>query len=134
MHSAEGYISSLWTVSIDRLKTEDLYLSIIELLKGTLSDQYLQDTLSSETRPIFIVRKDIDCVPMPILFNKLDTLREYLDENIDSENKWSWGMIRDNLEACQIYVSWRAITIRRQIPPTFTHKPFSDANQRIWLN
>jgi len=133
-HSAENYISSHWTLSIDRHNDFDVYQTIVEMLKGTLPEQYLQDMLISDTRPSFIVRRDIDCVPMPLLYEKLDTLREYLDEKIVGDNKWPWGMIRDHLEACQIYVTWRAVTIRPLIPPTFTHTPFSSAKQRVYMS
>jgi len=133
-HSAENYISSHWTISIDRHDNYAVYEAIIEMLQGSLPEQYLQDMLVSDTRPSFVVRRDIDCVPMPLMYEKLDSLREYLDENIDSNNKWSWSMIRDHLEACQIYVTWRAVTIRPLIPPTFTHTPFSIAKQRVYMS
>jgi hypothetical protein len=133
-HSAESYIANLWTVTIDRLSSLKLYASIVEMLSGSLPEQYLQDMLVSDTRPSFVVRRDIECVPMPLLYEKLSSLRDYLDENIDEDNKWSWSMIRNNLAAYQFYVTWRAITIRPMIPPTFTHAAFSNAKQRVYVS
>jgi len=43
-------------------------------------------------------------------------------------------MIRESLAACNIFISWNKILIRPWIPPSLTHSPFADANQRIYMS
>lgn len=42
--------------------------------------------------------------------------------------------IRDGLQACHVYISNDTILIRPYIPPTLTHKPFADADQRVYMS
>ena len=43
-------------------------------------------------------------------------------------------MIKNNLHACHIYISSGEILIRPLIPPTWTHEPFANAKQRIFMS
>jgi len=43
-------------------------------------------------------------------------------------------MIREHVRACQLYLSSQEILIRPLIPPTWTHAPFSDPKQRIYMS
>ena len=43
-------------------------------------------------------------------------------------------MIRDEVGNCLVYVSWNEILIRPGISPTFAHRPFSGASQRIYMS
>jgi hypothetical protein len=61
----------------------------------------------------------------------LDTL---LPDPETPELYFPWQVVRDGLAACHVYVSWDQILIRPYIAPTMTHKPFADANQRIYMS
>lgn len=43
-------------------------------------------------------------------------------------------MIRDRLDACHVYISSQDILIRPLIPPTWSHAPFSNPRQRIYMS
>src|SRR5262249_11347827 len=62
-------------------------------------------------------------------------LRAAIAENIgEGDQKYRWRMIRDHLNACQLYVSSSEIMIRPLIPPTWAHAPFANATQRIFMS
>lgn len=42
--------------------------------------------------------------------------------------------IRENLIACNMFISWSGILVRPWIPPSLTHPPFSNATQRIYMS
>ena len=48
--------------------------------------------------------------------------------------KFTWPLLRDHLQACQIYLASREILIRPLVPPTWTHAPFEGAKQRIYMS
>ena len=78
----------------------------------------------------------VDKVPSSDVYSISDELKCVIDSNIgESEDlKFKWRSIRDHLCACQIYISVREILIRPLIPPTWTHSPFADAKQRIYMS
>ena len=61
-------------------------------------------------------------------------MRDFLDEALTNNLRFPWGMIRANLPACHIFLSWSVITIRPIIPPAMTHSPFASASQRIYMS
>ena len=62
-------------------------------------------------------------------------MREIINAHTSSlEIGFSWRMIADNLLACHIYLSASEILIRPLIPPTWSHTPFNDAKQRIFMS
>ncbi|GAC43075.1 DEAD/DEAH box helicase family protein [Paenibacillus popilliae] len=132
-HSAENYISSLWTVEIKRNENREIFESVIELFKEDISDYHYNRIMSDDLefyKPIF------DLIPYPKYLEKLPQLIELLEENIANcgNAKYSWSKINENLEACQMFFSWGEINIRPLIPPTQTHSAFSRAKQRIYMS
>ncbi|EKN71241.1 DEAD/DEAH box helicase family protein [Schinkia azotoformans] len=132
-HSAENYISSLWTVDIKRKQNKEVFESIIELFKGDISEYNYTRIMSDDTeyyKPIY------DLIPYPKYLEKLPQLIELLDANITEcgNAKHPWSKINENLEMCQMFFSWGEINIRPLIPPTKTHVAFSNAKQRIYMS
>ncbi|AVF28915.1 DEAD/DEAH box helicase [Paenibacillus larvae] len=132
-HSAENYISSLWTVEIKRSENKEVFASIIKLFKDDISDYHYSRIMNDDIdffKPIY------DLIPYPKYLKKLPQLRELLQENIaDCGNaKYPWLKISENLEACQMFFSWGEINIRPLIAPTQTHLAFSKAKQRIYMS
>lgn len=132
-HSAENYISSLWTLSIKRKDNRDLFESIIKLFEDAISDYHYNRIINDDYDhyiPIY------DLIPYPKYLSKKVELIQLLEANIEqcSNAKYSWAMISNNLEACQMFFSWGEINIRPLIPPTLTHKAFNTATQRIFMS
>ncbi|MBT2617247.1 MULTISPECIES: DEAD/DEAH box helicase family protein [unclassified Bacillus (in: firmicutes)] len=132
-HSAENYISSLWTVEIKRKENKEVFESIIKLFKDDISDYHYTRIMSEDAeyyKPIY------DLIPYPKYLEKLPQLIELLEANITKcgDAKYPWSKINENLEACQLFFSWGEINIRPLIPPTQTHGAFNSAKQRIYMS
>jgi Rad3-related DNA helicase len=134
-HASENYIASHWTLQISRLDEEDatLFKAVSGVLKGVLS-KTSYSRLTSDAKSIEDITW-VDKVPTPQLAEISAELRAAIAANIgDSDKKYPWRMIRDHLNACQLYVSSTEVLIRPLIPPTWAHAPFAGATQRIYMS
>lgn len=132
-HSAEGYISSLWTITLRRHRQPDLFMGFINLIKDSLEPRLFRDLINDELP--YLSMGDIDCVPHPLIYSYQKAIIDYFDEHLkETENQWSWSLIRNHLYACNIYISWSSVEIRPMIPPTFSHDPFNNATQRLYMS
>lgn len=69
------------------------------------------------------------------MFEIADELQAVINTNVgESKQRFPWQMISDHLLGCQLYVGVRELLIRPLIPPTWTHKPFTLAKQRIYMS
>lgn len=75
-------------------------------------------------------------IPYAIFFKNLQEIKTIFENKLEihSPNYFSWHFIKEGLHACHAYVSWDQIYIRPYIPPTLTHRPFEEANQRIYMS
>lgn len=132
-HAAENYVSALWSVKVDRETNRSLHTALSGLIKPILIP-------SDYSR---LVGK-IDTIADAAWVDKVPTLEfqsiksEFIDlldtYTVGTELIHPWSMIRDNLDACHVYLSSRDILIRPLIPPTWTHSPFENAKQRIYMS
>ena len=132
-HAAENYISSQWSVNIDKYNSEyeSCYKAILTLLKPHL-DHITVSRMESDKQDDW---NWVDMLSVSIKSKIENDLISLLDEYTESKDlSFPWKLIRANLDACQIYLSSREILIRPLIPPTFTHKPFYEAKQRIYMS
>jgi len=133
-HGAETYIGSMWSLNISREDNDELYSRILAIYEKDLPAHFIgvihrgnRDHVTYKTEKI----------PFGAFYRNLPILRDVLDSYIDDEDLdlfFSWNIIRNGLGACHVYVSYDAILIRPYIPPTLLHKPFSDAEQRIYMS
>lgn len=134
-HSAENYISSLWSVKIDRFRSEHetLFTALVSLLKDSLSiTDYHRLTSKYDAS---WDKNWVEKLSTPLFHSLIPELLSTIDTHAtDPSVKFSWGLIRDHLQACQLYVGTREILIRPLIPPTDTHSPFSKAKQRVYMS
>lgn len=132
-HSAENYISSLWTVEIRRRENNEVFESIIQLFKEDISDYHYTRIMSGEAE---YFKQIYDLIPYPKYIEKLPQLVELLEANITKcgNAKYSWSRINENLSACQMFFSFGEIHIRPLVPPTQTHAAFNRAKQRIYMS
>ena len=133
-HAGENYISSMWSLSITREKHSYLYEQIVGLFLEDLPNYLSADLANSD--PAIYKKGSIDLLPGPKLISKIEALTDLLDRHADEGNKliYPWQLIRGQLYACNVFFSWHEILIRPIIPPSLTHRPFSDAKQRIYMS
>lgn len=131
-HSGESYISANWTVELDR-EEGTAYYKLIEELKGVLTeDQY--DIMTRKT----LNQGDLtwcDMVHNVKLRDKYLNIKNLLDIELQkSKQRFPWSNIRDNLFACNFYLSWKSIVIRPYISPTMANNVFRGAKSRIYMS
>jgi hypothetical protein len=77
----------------------------------------------------------VDKLPTPQFVSIQKEIAAVIDEHVGRiDLKHPWSMIREHLSACQMYFSSQQILIRPLIPPTWTHAPFSDPKQRVYMS
>ena len=127
-HGGEGYVSSMWTVSINVQENMDIYKEALTILRPVLSDaQYRVVTDKSQYRTVVLA--DIHFHP-----ESVQLLTNLLDEIEDNSILFPWKQIRNNLDSCLFFVSLTAIVIRPIVPPTHTHASFDNCRQRIFMS
>jgi hypothetical protein len=133
-HAGEGYIASMWTLSISRYKHYDLYEQVIRLFKDQLPTYQVPDLFDDNPNPY--QRKNVDLLPTPRTWEQVETFTSLLDEYANRDNQliFPWQLIRSHLPACCMLFSWSEIVVRPSIPPTLTHNPFASANQRLYMS
>lgn len=135
VHASEGYISSMWSVCVDRHNSKHalLHKALCGVLKPSL-DPFNYTRLIGETESM-TDRTWVDKLPTQEFTALRDQIGEILDVHAnDADLSYSWSLIRDHLDACHLYLSSNEILIRPLIPPTWTHSAFSKPKQRIYMS
>ena len=130
-HAAESFIASLWCVEVDRFQHRATYFSLVEFFQDALPSWLLWNLRNDND---FKARGTSDKVPSPVFAERLEALRDFLDSSLTGDLRYAWTMIRANLAACHMFLSWPTISIRPVIPPAMTHAAFASANQRIYMS
>jgi hypothetical protein len=134
-HAAENYIASQWTMRISRFEEDDetLFKAVAGVLKSVLADSnYTRLTGSWQSVDD---ASWVDKIPTHKLIEIADELRAVISENIqDADQRFAWRMLADHVRACQLYVSSSEVLLRPLIPPTWSHGPFANATQRIYMS
>ncbi|NKA76085.1 P-loop containing nucleoside triphosphate hydrolase [Ralstonia solanacearum] len=134
-HAAENYIASQWTMRISRFEgsDENLFKAVAGVLKGVLPDSHFARLAGN-----WQSAEDanwVDKVPTHKLIEIADELHAAISANIaDSNQRYAWRMLADHVPACQLYVSSSEVLLRPLIPPTWSHEPFANAKQRIFMS
>lgn len=134
-HAAEGYIAALWSLRIERTKETHATLhaalcNILKPLLGPVNFARLSGNWESITDKVWV-----DKIPAPAFIEIRAEISEVLDEHVEGTDlAYPWSMLRDHLHACHLYLSAHEILIRPLIPPTWTHGPFTNARQRIYMS
>lgn len=135
-HSAENYVGSMWTLEIPSFDGfEDLYRSLVSIVERHYPSLGLE-------RKVYMSRNTegwIEKIPSPIFYNMNDSFRAEIDgffntSKQSSSEYYNWIIIKEHLSACHCYIDAGSISIRPLIPPTFSHRPFADASQRIYMS
>jgi hypothetical protein len=134
-HAAENYIAALWSLRVERLKAEHqiLHTAICNVLKPNLDPlsfarlRGITENLSDKTW--------VDKLPTPVLAQLSPQLFAVFEEHVEAAGlEYSWSMLREHISACHLYFSSSEILLRPLIPPTWTHQPFDEPKQRIYMS
>ena len=135
VHAAENYISDLWSlrVSANLPRHASLQVALLGVLKAVLdrNDVARLSRRSERVSDLGWVEK----LPTPAFATVAKEICGVLDEHAeDAGLTYPWSMLRDNIHACHLYISKREVLIRPLIPPTWTHAPFNDPGQRVYMS
>lgn len=139
-HAGEQYVSTAYTVEINRRSHREIYNSVLESLAPMMSDErYNQLSTSS---PVAGSKQLVDAyfLPqredlLPALGRALTKLNEAKRSDKEARNQaFSLSSLIDNLSACTLYLSWSKLEVRPPTAPTFENSLFSQANQRVYLS
>lgn len=131
-HSGEGYISANWTVELHREEGMAFY-KLVEELKGILTEE--QYDILTKTTLSQVDATWCDMIHNAKLRDKYLNIKNLLDVELrESKQRFPWSNIRDNLFACNVYLSWHAIVIRPYIAPTLANRVFSETKTRIYMS
>ncbi|HBO6068009.1 TPA: DEAD/DEAH box helicase [Pseudomonas aeruginosa] len=132
-HAAENYIAKQWTMRIHRFEDPTLFQAVISVLKSVIPDQSYT-RLTGNWNSVDDLTW-VDKIPTHQMEEIANELRDAISENAgDGDHRYVWRMLGDHLQGCQLYLSSTEVLIRPLIPPTWTHKPFSGAKQRIFMS
>lgn len=131
-HSGESYISANWTVELNR-EEGTAYFKLVEELKGLLTEEQY-DILTKAS----MCQGDAtwcDMIHSAKLHDKYLNIKNLLDVELqESKQRFPWSNIRENLFACNFYLSWQSIVIRPYISPTMANRVFREAKARIYMS
>ncbi len=134
-HAGENFIANMWSVEISRSVIPSDYFALVELLRGELEPGFYADVID---RSDWDPTKSglVDLISSTSIRKHVDAIRDLLDENLKEETSpwYAWNVVKDHLEACNLFISWDSILIRPFIPPTLTHIPFKQASQRVYMS
>ncbi len=131
-HSGESYISKNWTVNLYR-EEEEVYFKLVQELSSILTEE--QYDIMSRTESSKSDESWCDMIHNIKLHDKYLNIKKLLDIELqNSPQKFAWYNIRENLFACNFYLSQGAITIRPYISPTLMNDVFNFAKSRIYMS
>lgn len=132
-HSSENYIVSNWSLEISRYENKQLYSSLVENLKEVIGiSNYIRMTSDySIPDEAYWCEK----VPNIKIWDHIEEIKAIIDANVENTKlQYAWANIRNNIQACNIFINWNTILIRPYIPPTMTNDGFKNAKQRIYMS
>jgi len=135
VHAADNYIAKTWALEIN--KFEPNHKTIFDLLVGILR------TNLPHTDYIQLIGEGVDDtgkewvekIPTSVFSGLMPEIIGVLDEGTKGVDlRYDYNRIRGSLAACHMYLTSSRILIKPFIPPTRTHVPFLNAEQRIYMS
>lgn len=132
-HASENYIASNWSLNIERKNNEDTYMGLLQIIADSLPTVQRQRFFADEPDQDGV--RWVEKVPTKKLISSQSEIYAFLNENTkDSNLRYPWSLLKEHIEAAQIYCSYESILIRPVIPPSMTHRPFAGATQRVYMS
>jgi Rad3-related DNA helicase len=136
-HASENYIASMWSLQVRRRNSEHagLHTALCDLLKPLL-DVTDFGRLTGDIDDSLADVSWVEKLPTPAFAGIANEFAAIVDQHVGNiENlRYTWRLLRDNLQACHLYLSPQEILLRPLIPPTWTHNPFANARQRVFMS
>lgn len=135
-HAAENYIAKMWSLEIPSADgpLSSLHTALAGVVKPYINGQsYARLTGDWEDR---FDATWVDKLPTETVTKLTPQLIAALDAHKEASKdiRFTWPLLRDHLHACHVYLASREILIRPLVPPSWTHLPFHDAKQRIYMS
>lgn len=133
-HAAEGYVAGNWSLRILRKRDEAFFNALLGLLRTVLSPNDLLRFTSTREDPLD--RTWVEKIPFQRIAALETNLTAIIDEHAPTrdEHKFTWKILRAGLHASCLYLGVDSILLRPLIPPTWTHAPFTNPKQRIYMS
>lgn len=125
----------MWSVRVEKNKSkhESLHAALRTLLRPHINHVDFVRLAGGEEGPVDW--SWADKVPTPVFATIRDEIAQILDAHAEASDLYfGWQAIRNRLHSCHLYLSTQDILIRPLIPPTWTHLPFAEARQRIYMS
>lgn len=132
-HASENYIAANWSLIIKRDEHEAMYLAMLTVIQDSLPLAQRERFFSHS--PDVLTSKWVEKISSSEFVDLIPQIYPLLEEStVGTSLQYTWSLLRQNLEACHLYISYQQILIRPYIPPSLTHKPFASANQRVFMS
>lgn len=133
-HAAEGYVSSLWTVQVRRWENPELFAALLNALAPAIPSDFVA-RMRAEQHDAGL----ISAIPFRSYWELAQSVRDFLNGleetgRLPAQVLFPWLMVRDHLDACQVFYSGVEIAIRPVGAPTSTHALFAGAHQRVYMS
>ena len=135
VHTAESYVADCWSLRVSSTGYfAELYSALCQVLRSCITPRdYAR--LCGNSRDRIANQKWVEKVPTPFLLDHVDEIVDLVNQQvINTSLSYPWSMIRNHLHACHIYLSTGEILIRPLVSPTWTHPPFTEPKQRIYMS
>jgi hypothetical protein len=132
-HASENYIAKMWSLSVHGANSEhqNLHTALVNLL----SQKVRRSDIGRLNGTAQNSRGWVEKLSTPHLVEIKDQLVDILDAHCENAGLFHvWGLLRDHVDACHLYMSADEILLRPLVPPTWTHAPFTQARQRIYMS
>jgi hypothetical protein len=132
-HAADSFVASLWTLKVSHRDHEKVYEALCTSLKDAIPAGLRNAIENYDGNPRD--KSAVELISPIAAADYIDAMKEAVAGVVgETDLKYPWGMIHENLEACQFYATPDAFEIRPVVPPTQTHQPFAKAKQRVYMS
>ena len=130
-HACMDSILGACTINIEKSSNETLYNNIFALFADEIRQQgegTYQDILDGRS-------DEASAIPYWAWYEKRKDVTKLISKNIDDSNvKFAWPIIKDQLGLCRAFISGKKIEISPECIPIKTFGIFNNANHRILMS
>lgn len=134
-HAAETYVAGAWSLSIERKKFEDTFSAVVELFRGILPSSFqsrLEHAAVTDHALNFELVSSEDFAAREKEFTEILDAR--LNPDGDKDTFFRWQMIKNHLQACNLFLSPTGLLLRPMIAPTWDSQHFASPKQRLYMS